>query len=281
MQQKADLATQKVREAKEAEEKLQAETDAVDAERLRNAAKPPATVQTGASSRRMTKRPQTKRARSQLDDDDEHDDEEDDEESDDVDSDEDDDDEADPEPTKKPVASKSKKKTTKKKKDKKKNKKSKKDEEQDEEEEDADEAGSKRKKYKKTGQSTAATNSKWQNAMAKKAAAAAAANKATKASSSAIKKSAIKRKQLVQIRFKDTIYNATVTEVLTTGDSTEQVMVRTKDDDATIAKNPFKVVRLTESEASAYKKHGTTKDKYGFNKGWANVGAPVDGAFDQ
>ena len=112
--------------------------------------------------------------------------------------------------------------------------------------------------------------------MAKRAAAAAAANKATKASSSAIKK-----KQIVQIRFKDTIYNATVTEVLTTGDSTEQVLVRTKDDDATIAKNPFKVVRLTESEASAYKKHGATKDRYGFNRGWANVGAPVDGAFDQ
>ena len=53
-----------------------------------------------------------------------------------------------------------------------------------------------------------------------------------------------------------------------------------KDDDATIAKNPFKVVRLTKSEANAYKKDGAPKDRYGFNKGWANVGAPVDGAFD-
>ena len=73
----------------------------------------------------------------------------------------------------------------------------------------------------------------------------------------------------LQIRVSHTVYNATVIKVL----NDELVMVRTKDDCTTIAKIKFKIVRLTEEQAKSDKAHGFTSKK-------ANVGFPVEGAYD-
>ena len=73
----------------------------------------------------------------------------------------------------------------------------------------------------------------------------------------------------LQIKVKHTVYNATVTKVL----NGELVEVRTKDDCLTIAKIQFKIVRLTKEQAKSDKAHGFTGKK-------ANVGFPVEGAYD-
>ena len=78
----------------------------------------------------------------------------------------------------------------------------------------------------------------------------------------------VKGNQL-QIKVGHTVYNATVTKVL----SDDRVKVCTKDKDANIAKIKFKIVRLTEEQAKSGKPSGFTSKK-------VNVDFPVKGAHD-
>ena len=73
----------------------------------------------------------------------------------------------------------------------------------------------------------------------------------------------------LQIRWGNSLYNATVTKVLGDG----FVSVCTKDEDPSIAKAKFKIVRLTEEQAKSSNKHGFTNKK-------ASAGFEVAGAHD-
>ena len=73
----------------------------------------------------------------------------------------------------------------------------------------------------------------------------------------------------LQIRWGNSLYNATVTKVLGDG----FVSVCTKDEDPSIAKAKFKIVRLTEEQAKSNNKHGFTNKK-------ANAGFEVAGVHD-